>query len=226
MKKIIRYSLILALILIVQVLFSQNKCVVLKSSISGQYKGKCKNGLAHGRGTAAGIDTYEGLFIKGLPQGEGTYTWADGSSYSGEWAEGMRHGVGTYRTNIEGEKFVQEGLWQKDMYKGKSPDKPIVTYKSGVDRYNFKKSNSFEQRVMVDIFKSGSRNQGISNFSMISSSGQDIKVSQSVGYTNVVFPVTVKIFYTTASKLNSSFFNVNFEFIISEPGDWTVELHN
>ena len=61
---------------------------------------------------------------------------------------------------------------------------------------------------------------------MISSSGTDLVVSQSVGFDNLDFPVTIKIFYNTANKMNQMVYPVKFDFIIYEPGDWTVELHN
>lgn len=35
---------------------------------------------------------YEGEFVDNLRHGVGTYTEADGSTYSGEWAFGKRHG--------------------------------------------------------------------------------------------------------------------------------------
>ena len=31
------------------------------------------------------------------PEGEGCYTWADGSTYEGAWHAGLKHGWGTYR---------------------------------------------------------------------------------------------------------------------------------
>lgn len=31
------------------------------------------------------------------PEGEGCYTWADGSTYEGAWHQGLKHGWGTYR---------------------------------------------------------------------------------------------------------------------------------
>lgn len=226
MKNILRLSLLILFSLCAINCYSQDKCKVLKSSISDTYEGKCKNGLANGKGIATGTDRYEGQFINGLPQGVGTYTWANGATYSGEWVEGMRHGIGKYSAPGNGNDSIQEGLWQKDAYKGPKPAKPNVTYKSGVDRYNFKKTYSPFNRVMVDIFMNGVRNKTITNLSMTSSSGQDVTYGFQGGFVNVVFPVTIKIGYTTANKLNSVLYKVNFDFVISEPGDWLVELQN
>jgi len=46
-------------------LSAQNRCKVLKKEISSEYHGKCKKGLAHGKGKADGIDSYYGHFTKG-----------------------------------------------------------------------------------------------------------------------------------------------------------------
>ena len=42
---------------------------------------------------------------------EGTYTWADGTKYVGEWKDGEMHGQGTYtwgKGPNEGDKYVGE----------------------------------------------------------------------------------------------------------------------
>ena len=226
MKSILRLLLINILMICVNLVHSQENCKVLKPSISGTYEGKCKNGFANGRGIAVGTDRYEGQFSKGLPQGEGTYTWSDGNTYTGEWLEGMRHGAGKYTMHLNGKDSIQSGLWKNDTYAGPKPKEPVVTYKTSIDRYNFRKNITPLNRVLVDIYQNGARNKGISNFRMSSSSGQDVQIGPSIGYDNVVFPVAIKIGYTTMNKLNSSQSIVYFEFTIFEPGDWTVELHN
>lgn len=207
-------------------IYSQEKCKVLLPSISGNYEGKCKNGVANGKGIAVGTDRYEGQFSKGFPQGEGLYTWSNGNTYSGEWFEGKRNGIGIYTIKLNGQDSIQSGLWRNDSYLGPKPKNPVVTYKTSVDRYNFKKNNSPLNRVLINIYQNGNYNKGISNFRMSSSSGQDLQISQSIGYDNVVFPVAIKLTYTTMSKLNTSPYIVIFEFEIYEPGNWTVELFN
>ena len=226
MKNILRLCLLILFSICAINVYSQDKCKVLNPSISDSYEGKCKNGLASGKGIATGTDKYEGQFSNGLPQGLGTYTWANGATYTGEWVEGMRHGIGKYSLPGNGKDSIQDGLWQNDVYKGARPAKPSVTYKTGVDRFNFKKTYSPFNRVMIDIYMNGTRNKSVTNLSMTSSSGQDITYGFQGGFDNVVFPVTIKIAYTTANKLNSISYKVNFDFVISEPGDWLVELHN
>lgn len=226
MKKILRLILINIFVICSILTYSQEKCKVLKPEINGTYEGKCKNGLAHGKGTATGTDSYSGYFSKGLPNGEGTYTWSTGEKYTGEWVNGLRHGIGKYTMKTIRNDSIQDGLWQNDAYKGAKPDKPKVTLNSGVDRYNFKKSNSALNRVTIDILQNGARNKKVLNLSIIASSGQDIYSGFLQGFNNVEFPVTIIIAYTTSNKLNTLFYNVKFDFVIYEPGDWAVELHN
>lgn len=226
MKHLVSLSLTFILLFSSELIFCQKSCTVLKQELSGTYEGKCKNGLANGRGIASGKDTYKGMFVKGLPQGEGTYTWSNGSTYTGEWIEGKRHGIGKYTFKVNEHDSIQDGLWQNDSYKGAKPENPKVTYASGVDRYNFKKSNSALNRVSIDITQNGVRNKKISNLNISSSSGQDISSGFLIGYNNVVFPVSIKISYLTLNKLGSSNYPVNFNFVIYEPGDWKVEITN
>lgn len=213
-------------ILLFKPAYPQDSCQVLKSSISKTYTGGCKNGLAHGKGIAEGIDHYDGQFKKGLPDGKGTYTWATGEVYTGNWKEGKRHGIGKYTYLNNGEDAVNEGQWLDDKYAGPAYNKPIVIIKDGVDRYSFKKNSNQINRVMVGIYQNGIRNSTISDLMITSSSGYDTSIGQIRGYEGITFPVTIKIIYTTMNKLHTSNIYVRFEFEISEPGDWTVEIHN
>jgi hypothetical protein len=207
-------------------LFGQENCKVLNPSISGTYEGKCKNGLANGKGIAIGSDKYEGQFIKGLADGKGIYTWSTGESYVGEWKAGQRDGTGTYTMHVGGTDSIQSGLWANDKYMGPKPQAPNIIYKIGVDRYNIKKKNSPQNRVLIDIFQNGSRNRGITNLNITANSGFDVTVGESVGFNEVVFPVLVRIKYTTLNKTRAATNNVSFEFELFEPGDWTIELYN
>lgn len=95
---------------------AQEKCKVLSANLSGQYLGECKDGLANGKGIAVGIDKYDGQFVNGLPEGKGTYIWADGSKYKGDWKNGKRNGQGTFTSaNLDS---ILIGLWENDVFKG------------------------------------------------------------------------------------------------------------
>ncbi len=99
---------------------AQKTCKVLLHDIAQSYEGGCKDGLAHGKGSAQGLDSYVGRFSRGLPQGRGTYTWADGRVYEGEWQKGLREGKGTMTYPAEGKDSVQAGFWKDDSYVGKA----------------------------------------------------------------------------------------------------------
>jgi hypothetical protein len=108
-------------------LFAQD-CSVEKESLKGTYTGECKKGKANGKGKAVGADTYEGDFKSGLPDGQGSYTWANGSTYSGKFARGKKEGKGVLiykRTN--GSDSVVDGYWKNDEYAGKY-EKPYLVY--------------------------------------------------------------------------------------------------
>lgn len=67
----------------------QQTCSVADPKLQGHYQGDCQNGKAHGSGIAIGKDKYEGQFVQGLPQGKGTYTWADGERFVGSFDKGI-----------------------------------------------------------------------------------------------------------------------------------------
>jgi hypothetical protein len=226
MKNILHLSMVIFFVFCSLMVYGQDKCKVLKPEIAGTYEGKCKNGFANGKGIAVGTDRYEGQFIKGFPDGYGTYTWASGNIYTGEWTGGMRHGIGKYIIKSTSADSIQDGLWQNDKYKGPKPRNPYISYKDGVDRYSFQKNNTTKNRVLIDIFQNGVRNRTITNFVMSTTSGSDTKVGESVGFDYIIFPVSIKVMYTSMNKLQTISYNVKFEFEIFEPGDWTLTLDN
>ena len=205
---------------------AQEKCLVLKPSISGTYTGKCKNGLAQGKGKAVGQDTYIGQFNKGLPDGSGTYTWANGDTYIGSWVDGLMQGEGTLKFKSNGKDTTIIGLWDKDKYKGPVPPKPRVIRSVGITRYNFTKSGEAKDRVLLNFYLGGLRNPGIENLLFSNSSGTYINLGPSIGYENIIFPVTIKVTYLTWNTAHTQQFPATFEFEIFEPGDWIVDLHN
>jgi len=121
MKNLIKSALLFLFSVIGVGLFSQENCQVLKPEIAGNYTGKCKNGLAQGKGKAIGKDTYEGTFSKGLPEGKGTYAWSTGEVYTGEWKEGYQEGEGKYSFKKDGNDTIIAGIWIKDVYTGPKP---------------------------------------------------------------------------------------------------------
>lgn len=207
-------------------LSAQTDCKVLNLNIDSIYIGKCKKGLAHGKGIAFGIDSYEGRFSQGFPNGRGTYIWANGDNYTGSWMKGKQHGEGTLLLKLDGRDSIIDGLWENDKYMGPKPIAPRIITKVGVDRFSIKPTGGIKDRVLIDILQNGTRNTGVSNFLISTSKGVETSLGYSVGYDFIEFPVKIKVNYMTFNKLKSEQYQVIFEFEISEPGDWMVEIHN
>lgn len=226
MKTISQFSLLFLFLLCCHSAAGQEKCKVLKPELAGSYNGKCKEGLANGKGSAIGTDRYDGQFLNGLPDGRGTYIWSSGESYKGYWRVGKRNGEGEYTFLYEGKDSTIAGIWENDQYKGPKFKKPQIIYKASVERYRFQKTGNIKNRVLIDVYQNGSRNDGITNLMMSSSSGYNARLGRSFGFDEVTFPVSIRLTYTTWNKLKTSTYLVEFEFEIFEPGDWIVDLHN
>lgn len=220
-----RISLILILIALSAFVFGQQDCKVLMPEISGTYHGKCKKGLAHGKGKAVGTDTYEGNFRKGLPNGYGTYTSSAGTVYTGRLKKGMRHGEGSLTFSINNRDSLLVGIWEDDRYIGPIPEKPQVIHIDNVDRYSFRRQGDGD-RIYIDIFKNGHRNSDIEQFMVIGTSGIKTQDEHIVYYENVVFPFVCKINYKTWNKAHTGQYYVIFEFKITQPGTWKLNIYN
>lgn len=96
------------------------QCEVETKNLMGTYTGECKKGKANGNGIAKGIDTYEGDFKSGLPDGKRTYTWNNKNVFTGKYVKGLREGKGIMIFKKEnGQDSVVEGFWKKDIFYGK-----------------------------------------------------------------------------------------------------------
>ncbi len=208
-------------------LMGQKKCRVKATNLKGTYEGKCENGLAHGKGMAVGKDTYNGHFKKGYPHGNGTCYFADGSFYSGGWKKGMKHGEGKYAFQIDGRDTVTVGKWKNDKYVGPIVVKPYqIGMVRGVDRYTVRKIKDGD-RVHIKVMQNGTNNNGIQDFRIFGDKGNQVFLADAYGYENIEdFPFTCKIMYLTYNKLRTAQYEVVFNFVINEPGDWEIILHN
>ena len=124
------------------VILSQN-CVVSIDSLKGQYTGGCRKGRANGFGTAVGVDSYTGNFKNGYPDGEGKYTWKNGSWFNGNWKDGLFDGNGTF-SKIDDSRpdsaTLVTGFWQAGRYKGKF-QKPfsVTSLTNGINEASVRK---------------------------------------------------------------------------------------
>jgi hypothetical protein len=200
---------------------AQTECKVLIPELSGNYIGKCKKGLANGKGKAIGIDTYEGSFKKGFPNGHGVYTWKTGAVYDGDW----REGEGVYTFKYDGADSVQSGVWKDNSYLGPIPIKPKVITKTVVTRYNFRREGDGD-RILIDLTLNGSPNKDIIDLTTISSSGTSFEMGRSIGFEGVTFPVLIKVSYITWNVAHTSRNHATFEFEIAEAGNWQVDVVN
>ena len=85
--------------------------------------GDKKNG--QGTYTFANGDTYAGEWSGDEKNGQGTYTFANGDKYVGDWKSGKRNGQGTFIWP-DGEKYVGEWKDNKFLYGSKTPP-PLLT---------------------------------------------------------------------------------------------------
>ncbi|MCK0131240.1 hypothetical protein MWU59_06940 [Flavobacteriaceae bacterium F08102] len=107
--------LIYVCVLLLSATLHAQACKVLLKSINETYKGDCKNGKADGIGVATGVDAYSGSFKKGLPHGEGVYTYANGDEFKGKFQKGKKEGQGILMSK---NGIIKKGFWKKDRYIG------------------------------------------------------------------------------------------------------------
>jgi hypothetical protein len=202
-------------------------CRVLKEEISYEYQGTCKRNLAHGTGIAKGIDYYEGQFQKGLPHGNGKYTWSNGDLYSGGWKRGKMHGIGEF-TFAENDSTIN-GLWKNDKFirivdttQKELPPYKII-YQRNLTRVRFVKTGS-GNKVLYNL-SDAAGNRRISSLNAFGTSGNYITYSRHFGYENVTFPFEGKISFMAPSNSGFVIYNIELFFVINEPGTWEIYLN-
>jgi hypothetical protein len=218
-----RLFLIVVLIFGNYIYAQKSDCKVTKADISGSYSGDCKNGLAHGKGVAQGTDRYEGQFIKGMPDGRGTYRWEEGTYYKGQWKNGMRDGMG----KMVYSDSVVTGYWKDDKYLGEKliPPFKIINSRS-VSRSIISKSINAGSGVKIRILQGGSDNTTIEDFSLAYDSGEEYRMGNTFGIQNTLFPLDVIVKYRSWNLFHTAQYDVIFEFTIYDPGTWDVVITN
>jgi len=97
----------LFLLIIPNYIYKAQSEVITKTFANGnRYEGEFVNGKRNGQGTMtwSSGDRYTGGWDNDKRQGQGTYTWSNGESYTGGWDNDLQTGVGTY-TNADGSPF-------------------------------------------------------------------------------------------------------------------------
>ncbi|MCK5169690.1 MAG: hypothetical protein KAQ75_07415, partial [Bacteroidales bacterium] len=204
--------------------FSQNnedQCKVLLQEISETYIGDSKDGFAHGKGVAKGIDLYKGRFKNGLPHGTGKYIWEDGSYYEGNWRNGKKSGKGFLYTALTKEEL--KGIWKDDEFFKEIVDPPYeVILKSGVTGINFYEYDATPYRIEVVFQKDGSQSSTVAELTLSSTSGQS-KISNSFsGFENVLFPFEGYLEFVSPSRMGTVMLRYQVKFKIIKESSWRI----
>ena len=220
------YLLIVMGIIVMMPLFGQSDCKVLKDEISIEYKGDCKDGLAHGQGEATGIDHYKGSFKKGFPHGEGTYKWYTGESYEGQWKKGMRNGTGTYYYfNDLGRDTLLTGKWKDDKYLEPGLNKSTyrITYKDNIGRISVNRYGEGDF-IKIKVMRGGV--ELVPTDLMLSGDSGTTRIEQfRTGFEQVIFPFKGKATFSAMNAFNASLLRCELRFEIYQPGSYTILIY-
>jgi hypothetical protein len=199
-------------------------CQVKVPALQGNYEGTCRDGLAQGNGKATGTDRYEGNFRKGLPHGKGTYTWASGDVYEGQWNMGQREGEGVFRGKVHGRDTTLTGMWKDDLYAGPRLVMPKIIQKYNITDAGFTRSGD-GNRISVQFLQNGMPNN-VEGLEIVTSSGSETQAGRITMYYDLQFPFHCKINYRSWNSLRTVLYNCTLEFEISQPGSWVLRVGN
>jgi hypothetical protein len=199
-------------------------CKVLTTGLQSTYEGGCRNGLAHGKGTAKGTDTYTGNFRNGLPHGRGVYVSANGEVYDGQWTNGFRDGEGTVTLKINGRDSVQTGIWKENLYTGPKPEMPKIIQKYNVVSATFTRTGE-GNRISISFYQNGIVNR-IDNLVISPNNGTEQTAGKMHAFYDLRFPFHCKINYTTWNSLRTVSYDCILEFEIQQRGSWDLRITN
>jgi hypothetical protein len=202
----------------------KRNCKVMVENLTGEFWGECKNGLAQGSGKAKGVDVYEGSFKKGLPDGFGTYTWADGSYYAGDWKKGKRQGKGRLFKATDDEMVKKEkpmGMWKNDQFLYEIIEgKYEVVFKRDIESVQAKLLNQNKDYVTIVINKS---NRPV-NIDAVPSNGE-VRVSENFVYLNqITFPLSINLNYNYITGLGQLLRKCELNLELETPGNWQIDV--
>jgi len=199
----------------------QSNCAVKVALLSGSYSGSCKNGLAHGKGIAQGIDRYEGQFRMGSPNGKGIYTWSDGTYYAGQWRDGKREGEGQM---VYKDSSVY-GIWKDDIFFARKVIPPFsISRTLSYARCSIKKVSKSDNNIRIRFYRGGAENADMDGLDLFYNSGDEYHSDSYVGIQNPRFPIDIKVKFRAMNYFHTQSHDVIVEFTINEPGTWEVVI--
>jgi hypothetical protein len=209
-------------------LFSQKNitdCKVLLKEISGKYEGQCKNGLAEGTGFASGTDSYYGQFSKGLPDGNGVYTYKNGDVFKGTWKSGLKNGEGEFRYVINGKDSIVKGYWKKGVYKNalRKEEGYQVNSITGIENYSIKKTIDTVNLIEIS-FEKVNKKYIPRDLTITYTSGYRPAHNMKVLVAGYVYPVTCALHFTIPMGFEEK--QCYLTFTIMEKGKWEVFISN
>lgn len=204
---------------------NDENCKVLLPSISQEYKGKCLNGLANGKGEAKGEDGFVGYFKDGFPNGKGKYIFQNGSTFEGNWNMGKKEGEGKYTFLISGKKMVQKGFWLNDEYFGNTDPNEyfVIKNKTNVPYYNFTRKEDNQNKLNFSILKSNVKYVPV-NFALKPSSGIVLNGLKEMTISDFTLPFHCEIEYVIIKSGNA--ITCSFTFDINKAGNYELQLTN
>lgn len=231
MKKII--LIVTAFLMLFVAGYSQNNnAPVLKKELVGKYEGDQKKGLAQGKGTATGTDTYTGEFKKGLPDGIGVYTDSQGNVFKGSFREGFKEGKGEFVPAASATEKPMTGYWMDDKYVGKEKVEPYeVSNKIGSvsPRIYSTGSGSTIDITVVDPYDNS--NVAANIYMKGEANPREDSSYHKYFYEECKFPIEFDIRYQVRPKLggingSTALSDNSVHIKIVKPGKWSITLKN
>jgi uncharacterized protein YwbE len=222
-------SIIIAIILSTYGVFGQtDSCKVRVDKLSGTYKGPCIDGLANGKGTAKGEDTYIGSFKDGLPHGKGKYMYKNGDIFKGFWKNGAKDGPGEFKFTINDKAQTLKGYWKNDEYVGeRDPELAYeVTCSSGIMDYKIEQKtgeSSYGNAITLCI-KSAFSDFNPHDLKIEKSSGVIGRSGKKYLITQYFFPFHCEVSYTV--MIGEIQKQIRFIFDVYKEGEYLITLSN
>lgn len=220
-------------------------CIVSIDSLKGQYTGGCKKGKAEGYGTAIGVDSYTGNFKNGYPDGEGKYTWKNGTWYNGNWKAGLFEGNGTFNKidrNKPDSATLVTGLWQAGKYIGKF-QKPysVVSLTNGINEVSIRKLRDTKAEITIAVKSTTSGGSSLYmpllpkpklvNIELLEgrfqqqADNETSTVTNTYTFRNVTFPFYAIFTFETSGTNPLPLPSEKIKVEISETSSWYIQVH-